>query len=63
MQFEKDLLWRLTKFRDLSLKRFPLNWIAEDIFFDFALICHWVEDVVILDRALLDAEDQINPEM
>jgi hypothetical protein len=63
MLLEENLSRCLTELGYLHLERCSLNRILELLEVYATLICHWVEDIVVLDRALIHSEDQINPVM
>lgn len=63
MQSVEQLLWSLTEFRDLYFKSCPLYGVTQSFEVDPALVGHWVEYIVILNRTLLRAKDQINPQV
>ena len=63
MLLEENLSWCLTELGYLHLERCSLNGILQLLEVHATLICHRVEDIVVLDRALVHTEDQINPVM
>ena len=63
MLLEENLSWCLTKLGYLNLECCSLNWILQLLEVYSTLICHRVEDIVVLDRALIHTENQIDPVM
>ena len=63
MQRVKDLFWGLAEFRNLGFEGQFLHGVLENLNVNLALVSNWVEHVVVIDRALLDAKDQVNPLM
>ena len=63
MLLEENLSWCLTELGYLHLECCSLNGILQLLEVHATLICHRVKDIVVLDRALIYAEDQINPVM
>lgn len=58
---KEDLSGRLAELRNLSLKSEPLHRVIQDLQIDFALVSYWMEHVIVLDRALLCAKDEVDP--
>ena len=63
MLLKEDLPRRLPKLSDLDLERRPLDGVLERLEVDTALVGHRVEDVVVLDRALMNTEYKVDPMM
>ena len=63
MLLEENLSWCLTELRYLHLKRCSLNRVLQLLEIYSTLICHRVEDIVVLDRALIHTENQVDPVM
>ena len=58
---EKNLPWGLAEFGDLDLEGISLYWVLQGFQVDPTLVGDWVKHVEILNRALLDSENQIYP--
>ena len=63
MLLKEDLSGRLPELCDLDLERRPLDGVLERLEVDSALVGHRVEDVVVLDRALMNTEYKVDPMM
>ena len=61
MLLEEDLPRRLPKLSDLDLECRPLDGVLERLEVDTALVGHRVEDVVVLDGALMNTEYKVDP--
>lgn len=63
MSLPEKLSWCLAEFGDLHFEGNPLYWVVHEFKIDTTLICHGVEEVQVVNRSLLVAKDQVNPEM
>ena len=63
MLLEENLSWCLTELSDLYLERCSLNGVLQLLKIYSTLICHRVEDIVVLDRALMHTKDKVYPMM
>lgn len=61
MRLDKDLFGCLTKLRNLSLKSESLHGIVQSFNIDASLVSDRMEDIVVVDGSLFDAEDEIDP--
>ena len=63
MLLKEDLSGRLPELCDLDLECRSLDGVLERLEVDSALVGHRVEDVVVLDRALMNTKYKVDPMM
>ena len=61
MVFEENLAWCLPELSDLNFEGCALDGILQLLKIDSALVCYGMEHIVVLNRALIDSEDEVNP--
>ena len=57
MLLKENLSWCLAKLSYLHLERCPLNGVLQLLEVYATLIRHWMEDIVVLDRALIHTKN------
>ena len=61
MVLEEDLAWCLSELSDLNFEGCALDGILQLLEIDSALVCYGVEHIVVLNRALINSEDEVDP--
>ena len=63
MVLEENLPWCLSELCDLNLEGRPLNRILQLFKIDSTLVGYWMEHIEVLNRTLINTEDQVDPEV